>query len=84
MKTLERLGVVKISRDLCLSCAHNPSIEEYPLIRSANGCKEPFLYCKAVSARTSYDRLTGKCTCTSYQKKGTTSVDTGKERINEQ
>ena len=84
MTDMERKAVVKISRDLCLSCANNPSIEEYHLIRSANECKEPFLYCKAVSARTSYDRLTGKCTCTSYQKKGTTSVDTGKERINEQ
>ena len=84
MNELERLAVIKISRDLCLSCVHNPSIEEYPLIKLANGNKEPFLYCKAISARTSYNRLTGKCTCTSYQKKGTTSVDAGKERVNEQ
>ena len=84
MTNIERNAVIKISRDLCLSCANNPSIEEYHLIRSANGCKEPFLYCKAVSAIASYDRLTGKCTCMSYQKKGTTSVDAGKELINEQ
>ena len=84
MTDMERKAVVKISRDLCLSCAHNPSIEECHLIWLANGCKEPFLYCKSVSARTSYDRLTGKCTCTSYQKKGTTSVDAGKEDKNEQ
>ena len=84
MTDMERKAALKISRGLCLSCVHNPSIEELPLIRSANGGKEPFLYCKAVSARASYDRITGKCTCTSYQKKGTTSVDAGKERINEQ
>lgn len=83
MTNIERNAVIKISRDLCLSCANNPSIEEYPLIKLANGGKEPFLYCKAVSARTSYDSLTGKCTCTSYQKKGTSCVDAGKERINE-
>ena len=83
MTNIERNAVIKISRDLCLSCAHNPSIEEYHLIRLANGGKEPFLYCKAVSARTYYDSLTGKCTCTSYQKKGTTCVDAGKEEENE-
>ena len=83
MTNIERNAVVKISRDLCLSCAYNASIEECHLIRLANGGKEPFLYCKSVSARTSYDSLTGKCTCTSYQKKGTTSVDAGKEDENE-
>ena len=83
MTNIERSAVIKISRDLSLSCAHNPSIEECHLIRLANGGKEPFLYCKAVSARTSYDSLTGKCTCTSYQKKGTTCVDAGKEDENE-
>ena len=83
MTDIERKAAIKISRDLCSSCANNPSIEEYHFITSANGGKEPFLYCKAVSARASYDRLTGKCTCTSYQKKGTTSVDAGKEDENE-
>ena len=84
MTDIEREAVIKIASELCLSCAHKTSIEEYPLIRAANGGKEPFLFCRATSARASCDRLTGKCTCTSYQKKGTTSVDAGKERINEQ
>lgn len=70
MTDIEREAVIKISSDLCLSCAHHSSIEEYPLIRAANGGKEPFLFCKEVSARASYDRLAGKCTCMSYQKKG--------------
>lgn len=69
MTDIERAAKVKISRDPCLSCAHYPSIEEYPLIRAANGGKEPFLFCKSVSARASYDKITGKCTCTSFQKK---------------
>ena len=79
MTDIEKDAVIKISRDLCLSCAHNPSIEEYPLIRAANGGKEPFLFCKATSARASCDRLNGKCTCMSYQKKGTTIVDAVKD-----
>ena len=70
MTDIERDAVIKISSDLCLSCAHHSSIEEYPLIRFANGYKEPFLFCKAVSARASYDKITDKCTCTSFQKKG--------------
>lgn len=74
MTDIERVAVIKISRDMCLSCANDPSIEEYPLIRAANGGKEPFLFCKCLSARASYDRITGKCICTSYQKKGATNA----------
>ena len=32
MTDMERKAVVKISRDMCLSCAHNPSIEECHLM----------------------------------------------------
>ena len=70
MTAEQRNAVIAISKCLCLSCKNNPKIEEYHLILQANGGIEPMLYCKSLSARTSYDKYTRKCHCTAYEKDG--------------
>ena len=66
----QREAVIVISKCLCLSCKHNPKVDEYHLIRQANGGIEPVLYCRSLSARTSYNKYTRKCDCTAYEKEG--------------
>ena len=70
MTNEQRKAVLEISKCLCLSCKHNPKVDEYHLIRLANGGNEPVVYCKSLSARVSYDMHTRKCNCTAYEKKG--------------
>ena len=71
----QRNAVIEISKCLCLSCKHNPKVDEYYLIRQAQGMVEPMLYCKSLSARTIYDKYTGKCHCTAYEKEGVEDKD---------
>lgn len=66
----QRKAVIEISKCLCLSCKHNPKIDEYHLIRQSQRWVEPMLYCKSLSARASYDKYTGKCHCMAYEEKG--------------
>lgn len=71
----QRNAVIEISKCLCLSCKHNPKVDEYYLIRQAQGMVEPMLYCKSLSARTIYDKYTRKCHCTAYEKEGAEDED---------